>query len=135
LTGADIPPGISVEKRLDRKLPEVMVVRQHLIEAFRILISNAVAAMGDSGRLTFVSHLVEDTIQVSVEDTGKGISDEVRGRLFTLGATTKKRGLGYGLWWAKTSLNWVEGDIEVESEPGKGSTFTVTLPIPEQGAT
>jgi signal transduction histidine kinase len=135
LTGVDIPSGISVERRLDRKLPEVMVVRQHLIEAFRILISNAVAAMGDSGRLTFVSRLIEDTIQVSVEDTGKGISDEVRGRLFTLGATTKKRGLGYGLWWAKTSLNWVEGDIEVESEPGKGSTFTITLPIPEQGAT
>jgi signal transduction histidine kinase len=130
LKGADIPRGIVVEKRLDKKLPEVTAVRQHLIEAFRVLISNAVGAMGDTGRLTVASQRVEDSVQVSVEDTGGGISDEVRDRLFILGATTKKRGLGYGLWWTKTSLGWVEGDIRVESEPGKGSTFTVSLPIP-----
>jgi sensor histidine kinase regulating citrate/malate metabolism len=59
-------------------------------------------------------------------------TDGVRDRLFTLGGTTKKRGLGYGLWWAKTSLSWVEGDIRVHSDLGQGSTFTVTLPVPEE---
>jgi len=120
---------------LGKKLPEVTAVRQHLVEAFRVIISNAVDAMGDGGQLKISSRRAGDFIEVSVEDSGGGISDEIRDHLFTLGATTKERGLGYGLWWAKTSLNWVEGDIEVESEPGKGSTFTVTLPIPEQGAT
>lgn len=128
----DIPRGISVQERLDRNLPEVTAVPQHLIEAFRVIISNAVSAMGDSGRLTITSQRAGDFIEVSVEDTGGGISDDVRDRLFTLGATTKKRGLGYGLWWAKTSLNWVEGDIKVQSQPGCGSVFTVSLPIPEQ---
>jgi signal transduction histidine kinase len=131
----DIPQGISVQESLGKKLPEVTAVRQHLVEAFRVIISNAVDAMGDGGQLKISSRRAGDFIEVSVEDSGGGISDEIRDHLFTLGATTKERGLGYGLWWAKTSLNWVEGDIEVESEPGKGSTFTVTLPIPEQGAT
>ena len=131
----DIPQGISVQASLGKKLPEVTAVRQHLVEAFRVIVSNAVDAMGDGGQLKISSRRAGDFIEVSVEDSGGGISDEIRDHLFTLGATTKERGLGYGLWWAKTSLNWVEGDIEVESEPGKGSTFTVTLPIPEQGAT
>jgi signal transduction histidine kinase len=131
----DIPQGISVQESLGKKLPEVTAVRQHLVEAFRVIISNAVDAMGDGGQLKISSRRAGDFIEVSVEDSGGGISDEIRDHLFTLGTTTKERGLGYGLWWAKTSLNWVEGDIRVESEPGKGSTFTVTLPLPEQDAT
>jgi len=130
LKGADIPASIDVEKRLDPDLPEVMAIRQHLVEAFRVLFSNAVGAMGEDGRLTVVGRCAGDCVEVAVSDTGGGIPDDVRERLFTLGATTKKRGLGYGLWWAKTSLSWVEGDIKVESELGKGSTFTVSLPIP-----
>ena len=130
LEGADIHPGVQLERRLDDSLPEVTAVRQHLVEAFRILISNAVGAMGDGGRLTITSRRVEDSVEVSVGDTGEGIPDAVVERLFTLGASTKKRGLGYGLWWARTSLGWVEGDIRVESEPGRGSTFTVSLPVP-----
>ncbi len=134
LKRADIPLGVTVEKRLDKKLPEVKAIRQHLVEAFGVLISNAVGAMGDSGRLTVVSRRVNDSVQISIEDTGGGIPDNVQGRLFTLGTTTKDRGLGYGLWWTKTSLAWVEGDIKVESELGKGSTFTVSLPIPGESA-
>jgi len=134
LKRADIPLGVTVEKRLDKKLPEVKAIRQHLVEAFGVLISNAVGAMGDSGRLTIVSRRVKDSVEVSIEDTGGGIPDNVQGRLFTLGTTTKDRGLGYGLWWTKTSLGWVEGDIKVESELGKGSTFTVSLPIPGESA-
>jgi signal transduction histidine kinase/CO dehydrogenase/acetyl-CoA synthase epsilon subunit len=134
LKSADIPPGVAVEKRLDKKLPEVKAIRQHLVEAFRVLISNAVGAMGDSGRLMIVSRRVKDSVEVSVEDTGGGIPENVKGRLFALGTTTKERGLGYGLWWTKTSLGWVEGDIKVESEVGQGSTFTVSLPIPGESA-
>jgi signal transduction histidine kinase len=135
LRGADIPAGIRVERRLDMGLPEVTAVRQHLTEAFSVLISNAIGAMDGSGLLMVTSRRAGNFIEVAVEDTGRGISDEIRDHLFTLGATTKKRGLGYGLWWAKTSLDWVEGDIKVESELGRGSTFTITLPIPEQSAT
>ena len=134
LKRADVPLGVTVEKRLDKKLPEVKAIRQHLVEAFGVLISNAVSAMGDSGRLTIVSRRVKDSVEVSIEDTGGGIPDNVQGRLFSLGTTTKDRGLGYGLWWTKTSLSWVEGDIKVESEVGKGSTFTVSLPIPGESA-
>ena len=86
--------------------------------------------MGDSGRLMIVSRRVKDSVEVSVEDTGGGIPENVKGRLFALGTTTEEGGLGYGLWWTKTSLGWVEGSIRVESELGKGSTFTVSLPIP-----
>jgi len=132
LESTDIPHKIKVKKALDKKLPAVMAVRQHLVETFRILISNALDAMGDSGRLTVTSRRIEDFIEVLVEDTGKGISDEIKNRLFVLGVTTKERGLGFGLWWAKTSLNWIEGDIKVKSELGKGSTFTVSIPVPER---
>ena len=135
LGDSDIPEGIGVERRLDKRLPEVTAVRQHLVEAFRVLISNAVGAMGGGGRLRIVSQCVEGAVEVSVEDTGSGISEQVKDRLFTLGATTKKRGLGYGLWWAKTSLSWVGGEIRVQSEIGKGTTFTVSLPAPGPAAT
>ena len=135
LKSADVPPGISVEQRLDQRLPAGLAVRQHLVEALRVLISNAVGAMGDRGRLTITSRRAGDVVEISVEDTGGGIPDGMRDRLFTLGGTTKKRGLGYGLWWARTSLSWVEGDIRVQSDPGKGSTFTVTLPVPEETLT
>jgi signal transduction histidine kinase len=129
LEGISVPAGIRVEKKLDKRLPPVMAIRQNLVEVFGILISNAIDAMGNDGRLTITSQRTADSIEVSVEDTGKGISDKVKDRLFVLGATTKEHGMGYGLWWARTALSWVEGDVQVKSELGKGSTFTVSLPL------
>jgi signal transduction histidine kinase len=71
------------------------------------------------------------TVVVTVQDTGPGIPPRIRDRLFRMGTTTKPGGMGYGLWWSRTFLRRLGGDIAVESEEGRGCVFTVTLPISE----
>ena len=110
-----------------------------LTEAFRIIIKNAIEAMNSTdmpGILRIVTRLdrtnKKPQIAVSIADTGKGIPLAVRQQMFRLGFTTKKgqkRGLGFGLWWVRLSLSWIQGSIWVESNERKGTTFTITLPV------
>ncbi|MGA7075823.1 MAG: ATP-binding protein, partial [Halobacteriota archaeon] len=95
---------------------------------FANLFLNAMQAMPDGGTLT-VSAAVEDgSVAISVRDTGTGIRTELQNKLFKPLFTGKAKGTGLGLAVVKRIVEAHEGQITVESEVGKGSTFTVRLP-------
>jgi len=100
-----------------------------LRQAFLNLILNAIQAMDNGGVLTIVSALRGDSIEITVADTGIGISEENRKKLFSPFFTTKKNGTGLGLAITYRIIENHRGTIDVASEPGKGTTFTVKIPI------
>jgi len=85
--------------------------------------------MPNGGSVTIDSKKVNSSIRISVSDTGTGIPDEVLPKLFSPLFTTKAQGMGFGLAICKRIVDAHEGRITVETAKGKGTTFTVTLPI------
>jgi signal transduction histidine kinase/ActR/RegA family two-component response regulator len=93
------------------------------------MVFNAVDAMPDGGTITLASEERDGTVEISVADTGTGMTEDVRTRVFDPFYTTKgKAGLGLGLAVSYGIVRRHEGTIEVESEPGKGSVFRIKLP-------
>jgi signal transduction histidine kinase len=96
---------------------------------FLNLIRNAVEAMPKGGTLTITSSRIGDNLHITFEDTGEGMTTETLAKLWSPLFTTKAKGMGLGLAIIKRFVEAHEGSISVETELGKGSTFTVTLPI------
>jgi signal transduction histidine kinase len=92
------------------------------------LILNAVQAMPKGGKLTITGSRKGESLAVAVQDTGVGIAQENLGKVFTPFFTTKAKGQGLGLAVCKRLTEAQRGTINVSSEVGKGSTFTVTVP-------
>jgi len=94
------------------------------------MVFNAVDAMPEGGTLTLATHETAEHIVVSVSDTGCGMTPEVRSRIFDPFFTTKgKAGNGLGLAVSYGIIHRHEGEIEVETEAGRGATFKIKLPI------
>jgi two-component system NtrC family sensor kinase len=102
-------------------------------QVFINLLINAIHAIGSDGEIQVTTSLPpnRDAVQIQIEDTGKGIPAEIIDFIFDPFFTTKKTGEGTGLGLS-ISYGIVKehgGDIHVESVPGKGAVFTVTLPV------
>lgn len=94
------------------------------------LLLNGLQAMMPGGGLLTISLLkLEKSCQISICDTGVGMSEEMQKNLFSLFFTTKQRGTGLGLVEAQKIVQAHLGTIEIRSAPQKGSTFTITLPL------
>jgi PAS domain S-box-containing protein len=93
------------------------------------LVNNAVQAMPDGGKLGVEGFIKERKIYITVSDTGVGISEEVKSKLFEPMFTTKAKGQGLGLAVAKRITNALNGTITFESEEGKGTKFIIELPL------
>ncbi|MDO8446116.1 MAG: ATP-binding protein [Deltaproteobacteria bacterium] len=107
-----------------------MADKDKLKQVFLNLIKNAAEAMPDGGRLTVETKKEDGKISVSVSDTGMGISKEGLEKLFTPFFSTKGvKGTGLGLSICYGIIKNSNGDIKVESEEGKGTTFRVMLPV------
>jgi signal transduction histidine kinase len=92
------------------------------------LVRNAREAMPQGGQLSLTTRRVDSHVEVDVTDTGTGIAREHLARIMEPLYTTKARGLGLGLSIARAILEKNQGSLRVASEPGRGSTFTVSLP-------
>jgi PAS domain S-box-containing protein len=92
------------------------------------LVKNAIEAMPDGGVLKIWTDRKGDNVVLNVSDTGKGMSKEVQEKLFSPFFTTKEKGLGLGLAIIKKFVTDHGGQIEVESEEGKGTRFRIILP-------
>ena len=115
---------------LDPEPTFARVDRTQLEQVVLNLIANARDAMPGGGAVTVRTRRASDTVRISVVDTGQGMSEEVRSRIFEPFFSTKERGQGTGLGLA-TVHGIVEqsgGHVEVESAPGSGSCFTIVLP-------
>ena len=123
--------GISVERHIADDLPQIEAYGSELNQVWTNLVDNAIDAMDGRGTLTIRAERAgADEVAVSVCDTGGGISDEIRARLFEPFATTKPpgKGTGLGLHIVHTVVARHGGRVDVESAPG-GTCFVVTLPV------
>ena len=108
--------------------PKIRVDVDKLTRVFVNLIRNAVDAMPKGGKLTITSRQLDRKLQVSFADTGVGITGDVKEKLWSPLFTTKAQGIGLGLPIVKRLVEAHGGAVTVETKPGKGSTFTVTIP-------
>jgi len=122
---------IQVIKELNPSLPELMADFDQLQQVFTNLILNAIQAMPEGGRLILRTSADDSQFKIEVQDTGCGISLENMRKLFTPFFTTKGKGKGVGLGLAVAYgiIQRHHGRIEVQSKEGKGTTFTIYLPL------
>jgi signal transduction histidine kinase len=121
--------GRNIDFELDARYDGVAYFDEHkLLRVFHNLTRNAVEAMPDGGKLRVIVDKEGDQIVFKVKDTGPGIPQELRGRLFELFATGKKGGTGLGLAIVKKIVDDHHGTVECVSDPD-GTTFTVRMPL------
>jgi PAS domain S-box-containing protein len=111
-------------------LTPVPIVRDHIQQVFLNLVLNAIDAMPTGGALRIQAVQTEEPagVRVSFADTGVGIASEEVDRVFEAFHSTKEQGLGLGLYVSRNIVQEHGGRIDVESTPGRGTTFTVWLP-------
>jgi two-component system NtrC family sensor kinase len=120
---------IDIQRHLAPELPEIFADPDQIQQVFINIILNAADAMGKGGKLVIRSQLTGNSIMVSFADTGPGISEANRERIFDPFFTTKEHGTGLGLSISYGIIEQHGGTIRVESNVGKGSTFSVELPV------
>jgi two-component system sensor histidine kinase HydH len=111
------PPGV----------PPIGVDEDKLKQALLNLFKNAVEAMPNGGDLILAVAHSDDQVVIKISDTGSGIAPDVD--IFAPFYTTKKEGTGLGLIVVRQIIAAHDGTITFSSEPGKGTTFTVSLPV------
>jgi signal transduction histidine kinase len=119
---------IAVRTELADPLPEISADPDLLHRALQNLVLNAIDAMPQGGALTIRTATLGDRIEISVSDSGTGLTPEECGRLFTPYYTTKQHGTGLGLAIVQSVVSDHGGKISVESTPEKGTTFRIELP-------
>jgi signal transduction histidine kinase len=126
----NIPSSVTLKLDIPETLPPLRVDPQQIHQVFRNLISNGIEAMQEGGMLEIraVADEASKQITLSVRDSGIGMTPKQMGKLFQPLFTTKTRGIGLGLVVVKNLTEANGGSVAVQSTPGKGSTFSVTLP-------
>ena len=121
---------VHVQKEF-QDLPMILMDREQIKQVALNLLLNAVQAMPRGGTLTLRGQNSKDGqwITISIQDSGVGIPDEDMNKLFDPFFSTKEGGIGLGLSIAHRIIDQHHGKIEVESDPGKGTLFTIWLPI------
>lgn len=121
---------VEVEKKYS-DLPEVECFPGQLNQVWMNILSNAVQAMPNGGLLTIVTEPDGDQVRVSIRDTGIGMTEEIKSRVFEAFFTTKDIGQGTGLGMSISAsiIAKHHGKIDIETAVGRGSTFTVFLPV------
>ncbi|MCD4715535.1 MAG: PAS domain S-box protein, partial [Desulfobacterales bacterium] len=127
---------IRISSNFDTGLGEVHASKNQLRQVFLNMISNARDAMSDGGTLTVRTSTKGDNVHIKISDTGVGIRGENIDRIFDSFFTTKDnvKDVGLGLSVCYGFIKDHGGNIEVESELGSGTTFTIILPMVKEGS-
>ncbi len=129
---------LDLKVRIPEKLRAVWADRERCAQIFSNLLTNAVRYTPDGGTVTVTGKLVRDQVEITVRDTGEGIRPENQARIFDKFVRIANNGkrpagsTGLGLAITKTLVETQGGSIRLESEFGKGSAFTVALPVAER---
>ena len=124
-----LPRSIEAVLDLDDGLQRVYLDGTKIQRLIDNLIQNAVDAMPTGGTLTVTARREHDRVVLTVSDTGVGVPEDERMYLFKPFHTTKKGGLGLGLYYCKRTVEAHEGTIELDSESGEGTKVTIKIPL------
>ena len=119
---------ISVTVDIQTALPQIALDRDQLEQVFFNLLKNALEAVKDGGKIALEIGADDNDVVTTITDSGTGIPAEQLVHLFEPYRTTKEHGTGLGLMISQRIVRDHGGTISVESEPGRGTTFTVRLP-------
>jgi signal transduction histidine kinase len=127
LDAPDRPP-IALTVDLDESLGMIRADAEQLARAVQNLLLNAIDAMPSGGTLAVCTRRVNAAVHIEVSDTGEGLTDEERQRLFTPYYTTKQHGTGLGLAIVQSVVADHSGKVWVDSDRGRGATFHIEIP-------
>jgi signal transduction histidine kinase len=121
-------PPVTLTLDLDASLGAIRGDGEQLRRVVQNLLLNAIDAMPQGGALRIITRRDGGVVRIDVADTGQGLTEEERKRLFTPYYTTKQHGTGLGLAIVQSVITDHAGKIWVDSDPGRGATFHIELP-------
>jgi signal transduction histidine kinase len=122
------PPKVAISVEAEN-VATIKIDPLRVRRALENLINNAIESMKVEGEVQLTLHREDDTILLKVIDQGRGMHPDVMSQLFKPFFTTKPGGMGLGLAFCKRTVEAHGGAIKVDSEEGKGTTVTITLPV------
>jgi PAS domain S-box-containing protein len=120
---------VSIQENLQPSLPQIRIDRDQIKQVIWNIALNALQAMPEGGKLRVASEVGDGHLKVRVRDSGVGISQDDLGRIFQPFYTSKKGGTGLGLSIAHRIVEAHGGSIDVKTKVGRGTEFTITLPM------
>lgn len=124
-----VPSGVELKEALDTESVRIKVDAEEIKQAIRNVISNALEALQGSGTITVGTKVGSKVVCIFISDTGVGISEEVRKKMFSPFYTTKARGTGLGLAVVGKAISRHKGKLFINSVLGKGTCFQIYLKI------
>ncbi|HQX50111.1 MAG TPA: ATP-binding protein [Planctomycetaceae bacterium] len=119
---------VELRPHLDTNLPLVMLDRSLMRQALINLCRNAIEAMPEGGSIDILTRTRDNQVVLEIIDTGKGMDEKTRAQMFLAFFSTRSGGSGLGLPTVRRIVKAHHGQIVCESEPGKGTRFSITLP-------
>jgi len=126
---------IRIENRIEEPLPEIQIDKEQIRQVFLNIMLNAIEAMPKGGIVELTAYVDRSDkksngkLKIQINDTGQGIGPDLKSKLFEPFISTKEQGTGLGLFIASRITKLHKGDIHIDSQPGKGASVTVELPI------
>ncbi len=124
-----IQENIRIDFPVPDNLPEIKGDEVLLRQAFTNIFQNAIDAMPEGGELRIHTKLRDESLELTISDTGHGIPEDIRSKIFLPFFTTKEKGTGLGLALVQKIIVSHGGTIDVESSMGQGTTFSIVLPL------
>ncbi len=121
--------GVTIKTESAKNLPRIKADPSQLKQAFINLILNSLEATESNGQVLISTLLDKNKVMVKFRDTGKGMSEETKDKIFTPFFSTKENGAGLGLGIVERIVQNHKGEIKVESYLGKGTVFTLIFPV------
>jgi two-component system, NtrC family, sensor histidine kinase HydH len=123
---------VEISRHLESNLPALRVDAALFTQVLMNLTQNAVQSMPEGGHVEWQTHLQNDRVILEVIDNGPGMTEQTKSKLFQVFFSTKPTGSGLGLSTVRKIVEAHDGTISCESEFGKGTRFSISLPVPDR---